>query len=145
MQIALGTTNDEKNKLNKTISNTTYYEGTLKESSSIINPTILIHDVNLSGYNYLYIPEFNRDYFITDIISVRNGLWRINAKVDVLMSFRNQINNCFITLSDTELSGKETYISGDVWKSLVKSKTDIITFPSGLNTTGEYILITSGG
>lgn len=145
MQIALGTTNDEKNKLNKTISNITYYEGTLKESSSIINPTILINDVNLSGYNYLYIPEFNRYYFITDIISVRNGLWRINAKVDVLMSFRNQINNCFITLSDTESNGKETYISGDVWKSLVKSKTDIITFPSGLNTTGEYILITSGG
>lgn len=41
--------------------------------------------------NYMYIPTFNRYYFIDDIISVRNNLWRIVAHVDVLMSFKKEI------------------------------------------------------
>ena len=145
MDIVLGVTLDERNKLNKTFSNTVTYTGILKEETSIINPSIVIEAVNLSQYNYMYIPEFGRYYFITDIVSIKNNLWRINGVVDVLMSFKNSISNCPIILSNTETTLAESYLMGDVWKTLVKSKTDIISFPSGLNSTGEYILITSGG
>lgn len=145
MQIVLGVTLDERNKLNKTFSNTVTYTGNLKEETSVIKPSIVIEAVNLSQYNYMYIFEFGRYYFITDIVSIKNNLWRVNGAVDVLMSFKNAINNCPIIISNTETTLSESYLMGDVWKTLVKSKTDIISFPSGLNSTGEYILITSGG
>jgi hypothetical protein len=37
------------------------------------------------------------------------------------------------------------YLNGRQFVRLVKSKTDIITFPNGLLDSGEYILITAGG
>ena len=145
MVIILGNCYDEKNKLNKTFRNQVSLTGTLKNETSITNPEILFEYANPSNFNYLYIEEFSRYYFITDIVNVRNNLWRITARVDVLMSFRDKINSCVVTLSNTEDVGQESYMSGDVWRSLVKQKTDVINFPDGLNSNGEYILITSGG
>ena len=145
MHIYLYTTPDEKNKLNKTLNNAAYFEGVLKEETSVINPSILIEATNLSGYNYMYIADFGRFYFISDITSVRNNLWRISAHVDVLMSFKEGIETCPIVLENTQVTESENYMFGEPWKTLVKHKTDIISFSSGLNNTGEYILITSGG
>ena len=145
MHVYLYTTPDEKNKLNKTLNNAVYFEGVLKEETSVIKPSIVIEASNLSQYNYMYIGEFGRFYFISDITSVKNNLWRINGVVDVLMSFKDAIESCPIILSNTQVTESENYMMGDVWKTLVKHKTDIISFSSGLNNTGEYILITSGG
>ena len=145
MIINLYTMHDEKNKLNKTLSNSLQLEGTLKQETSVINPSIIIENINPTTYNYVFIPEFGRYYFITDIESIRTNIWRIHATVDVLMSFNQAINNCDVILSDTEKMGDESYMSGEQWRTLVKSVTDVINFPNGLNSTGEYILITSGG
>ena len=43
--------------------------------------------------NYCYIPDFNRYYFINDIISVRNNLWRIALSVDLYMSYKHEIRD----------------------------------------------------
>lgn len=145
MNVILGVVTDEKNKLSKNFTNTVIFSGTLKQESSIINPTIVIELENPSSFNYMYIPEFNRYYYIDDIVSIRNGLWRISGKVDVLNSFKSYIQSCPIIISNTEDVESENYMIGEIWKTLVKTKTDIIDFPSGLNSTGEYILITSGG
>lgn len=121
------------------------FSGTLKEETSIISPVVLMELENPSSYNYAYIPEFGRYYFINDIVSVRKGLWRISMQVDVLESFKNYILDLGVILSDSENTGAENYLSGDVWKTKVKEKTDIIKFPSGLSETGHFILITAGG
>ena len=145
MQLILGTIADEKNKLNKTFSNQRPFSGTLREETSVVSPSLIIEAENLSAYNYMYIPSFGRYYFISDIVSVRRNLWRVNGTVDVLMSFKDGIESCPVVLSDTETTESESYMTGEVWRSTVKTKTDIINFSSGLNSTGEYILITSGG
>lgn len=41
--------------------------------------------------NYAYIEEFNRYYYISDVVSYRNDLWRIPLDVDVLMSYKDKI------------------------------------------------------
>lgn len=67
-------------------------EGTLREESSILNPSISVEaDSDILGCNYCYIEEFSRYYFIRDIISVRNRIWRIDMAVDVLFTYRNII------------------------------------------------------
>ena len=145
MEITLYTNQSEKNKLDKLLITPYTLTGTLKQECSILNPVFMIEDENPTGYNYAYIPEFGRYYFISDMVSVRNNLWRIHLAVDVLMSFKDYILNVPVILSDTETTGSEFYLSGNVWKSKVKELTDIINFPSGLNTNGEFILITAGG
>lgn len=145
MHITLMVNNSEKNKINKSLSDAVTFSGTLRDETSIINPVILMELENPSNYNYAYIPEFDRYYFINDMVSVNNNLWRISLKVDVLESFKNQILASSAILSDTENTGLDKYMSGNVWKSRVKESTSIINFPSGLSENGHFILITAGG
>ena len=65
--------------------------GTLREATSITNPTFLIENPNILGVNYLYCTEFDRYYFVGDIVSVRNNLWEIACHVDVLSSFKEDL------------------------------------------------------
>lgn len=145
MNIVLYVNNSEQNKINKSLSNPATFSGVLKEETSIITPVILMEVDNPYNYNYAFIPEFNRYYFISNITSVNNKMWRISLKVDVLESFKNEIMASSAILSDTEIVGSDKYMSGNVWKSKVKESTTIINFPNGLLDNGEYILITAGG
>lgn len=145
MNLSLFINNSEKNKLNKSLSSELKFNGKLREESSVVNPSIMVQATNPSSYNYAYIPEFNRYYFITDMVSIRTGIWEISMHVDVLMSFKDGIKNTSIILSDTETTGQTNYMSGEQWAAEVKNTTTIKMFPHSLPTTGKYILITAGG
>lgn len=145
MEITLYVNNSERQAINKTLTSELTLTGSLRSESSVINPSFIIETQNPSAYNYCYIPEFGRYYFITDITSVRTNLWRIECSVDVLMSFKTPILNLDVVISDDTSPDPETYMNGDVWQTLVKDFTDILNFQNGLLNQGEYILITSGG
>jgi len=145
MDITLCVNNSEKNKLGKSLSNLSVFSGSLKEETSVTNPVVTMELENPSGFNYAYIPEFGRYYFIDDMVSIRTGLWKISMKVDVLESFKNSIRGVSVIVSDSTDTGKEVYLPGKVWKSKVKELTSIINFPSGLSDNGYFILITAGG
>jgi hypothetical protein len=145
MEITLYVNNSERQALNKSLSQGFQIMGSLRHETSVIKPNILIEATNPTGFNYCYIPQFGRYYFIENLTSIRTNLWRMECSVDVLMSFRDAILNLNVIVSDNTNPDQEQYMSGDVWAATVKSKTDVLNFPSGLLDTGEYILITSGG
>ncbi len=145
MEIKLYITTSEKNKIGKTLTSDRSFNGNLRNETSVINPIIILESDNISTFNYAYIPDFNRYYFITEISSVKNGLWKISLSVDVLESFKDSIKNLSVILKDTEVTGLNKYMTGDVWKVNCKQTTTIKSFPSGLNNEGEFILITAGG
>ena len=145
MNIQLCSNTSEKNKINKAITTGITLSGSLRNESNIVNPSITINIDNPTIYNYAYIPEFNRYYFITNYISLRTGMWQINLKSDVLMSFKDSILSSEVLINKTEITGKNSYLNGSNWVNNCKTKTDIITFPNGLLDDGKYILITAGG
>lgn len=145
MNITLYVNNSEKNKIGKNLTNDFSLSGTLRDVTNIINPVILIELNEIGNYNYCYIPNFNRYYFITDITVIRTGLFAISLMVDVLESFKTEIKNLSVILLNTQNVGTNNYLSSQVFRNNVKSKTDIINFPNGLNDSGEFILITAGG
>lgn len=76
--------------------------GTLRTATSKINPVIdFQHDITyFDNYNYCYIADFNRYYFVDNAISIRNGVTSLSLRVDVLTSFLT-LNNistlkCFV-------------------------------------------------
>lgn len=90
--IILYKTIDPSNKLDKSLTNAITLTGTLRDGCSVISPKITIESsTNISQYNYAYIEEFNRYYFITGIDVVRNNLWSLSMKIDVLMSYNASI------------------------------------------------------
>lgn len=145
MNIILYDNKSPKNKIGKTLVNANNITGTLRGETSTSNIQMLLNIVDLNPYNYMYIADFNKYYFITNIISVRTGLWLVNASIDVLESYKNEILQLNVILSDTESIGSKQYRNGRCWDVLVKDKTDIISFSDGLLPTGEFILITAGG
>ena len=145
MNIILYDNKSPKNKIGKTLVNANNITGTLRGETSTSNIQMLLNIVDLNPYNYMYIADFNKYYFITNIISVRTGLWLVNASIDVLESYKNEILQLNVILSDTESIGSKQYRNGGGWDVLVKDKTDIISFSDGLLPTGEFILITAGG
>lgn len=96
----------EPNRVDKTsfltLVNTLW--GALREECSIITPSILIKATSLPSFNYAYIPEFNRFYFVTGITSVRTGLWRIDLNVDVLMTYKSGILDLSAVIGRQEFS-----------------------------------------
>lgn len=75
--------------------------GAFKEETSVMNPQIII-EYGTINFNYIYIPILNRYYYVNEIISVRNNLWKIRLNCDVLMSFKSEILNleCYISRNE---------------------------------------------
>lgn len=97
MKITIGIYTGQKNFVKKkyTVKHT-YSNCMLKDATSIRRPTIVIHTSssgvkNLtsgdSKCNYMYIAEFGRYYYITDIRSIRTSIVEIDAISDPLKSF----------------------------------------------------------
>lgn len=144
MEITLYNNTSEKNKIGKSLTVVSVLEGTLRDESSITNPEILIEYNDPIAFNYCFIDSFNRYYFVNDVIAVRAGLIRLILSVDVLESFKTQIlsQNAIIERNADQY---EKYFSDENYRTLVKTKTDILNFPNGLLESGEFILITAGG
>lgn len=148
MNIVLYLNASEPNVVAKVITVVATLTGSLREPSSVTNPVIRIEMGNPVEANYVHIPDFNRYYYIDDIVSLRTNLWELHLKVDVLMSFASSIKNSLAVVEETSLEGDErvnSYVSNDSFARLVKDKTDIIQFPDGFNEQPYFILITAGG
>ena len=79
-------------KIGKTLTAGGSYSCSLKDATSVLNPVLIIRTSDpVYNYNYLYIQEFGRYYFINDIKSVNNNVWEISAHVDVLETYKAAI------------------------------------------------------
>lgn len=148
MQIHLYSTASEPNCVAKSISEIITLEGTLRDSTSIVSPQILIAAPTIDPVvNYAMIPEFGRYYYVSDATSVRQNLWVLSLTVDVLMSFAAGIHITQAIVQETERvsAGGNRYLTNDAFVTEVKRKTDIIQFPQGFSNDPYYILITAGG
>lgn len=68
--------------------------GAFRYETSITNMAITIQQEEFPKFNYVYIPIFNRYYYVTDITSIRQNLWEISLSIDVLMSYKDAIKSC---------------------------------------------------
>lgn len=115
---------------------------TLKNGSSIITPTFLVTGESFD-FNYCY---FNgRYYWVTDIISVRNELWEVQCRVDVLASWKNEILN---SKGFVEYSSSDTNQNIKDGRNVVTSNVERTSSYLNLNMfdiNGSYILATLSG
>lgn len=144
MTINLYKTNSEVNKVIKVLTDELSLTGELRESSSVITPIIKIEDDDLTDYNYAYIPEFGRYYFITNITSVRNDLWEVAMRVDVLMTYATEIKaNTAVIARNSNLWN--LYYQDEQFKILNYETIQTKAFGVSLNPSSEIVLICAGG
>lgn len=142
MNIIIGTSLSEKNRLNKTFNQIANISGQLTEDSNIVNPTILLsyNDAYVNA-NYIYIPAWNRYYFITDI-TVTNGMMRVSMHCDVLMSFKNDIRSSTAHIVRSRQGNK--YIADALATQTNQTAWQFRELGTCLNAECNYILIKAG-
>lgn len=151
MQIQLLRYTGERNRVVKTdyLIGQWVCDGNLKDKTSILNPVIIIEKPTApinNEYNYMYIPEFKRYYFITDIKSVRNDLWEIQGRVDVLFTYCENILNTKCIIDKTALGNDANlYLNDGSYVMDSHKYNEVKVFPSGLSSSGYNILICAGG
>lgn len=141
--INLYITADENNKLNKTLTDLTPFNGAFRDNVNIMSPVFNIETgLDISLYNYAYIPEFHRYYFIKNITAVRTGLWQLELNIDVLMSYSSGIQALSAVIRrNTNLYN--TYINDNNYMSLNYPRIQTKLFPNGFGIW-NYILTTTG-
>ena len=118
-------------------------EGNLREETSIIDPVIVIeYRGNLTNVNYMYIGAFHRYYFITQIESVRTGLWRICGHCDVLKTYAQAILGCDCVVARNQ-NNFNLLLNDSYFKVYSNPRVQIANFPNKFE--GEsYVLAMKG-
>ena len=119
MNIKLLKTKSSYNSINKNIESEKLFEGCkLLESTNIVNPTVVLggfSDIeNVSQFNYCYIHQFKRYYFISDIKNMTGGRISIEMHVDVLRTYKASILDSDQLIIAEKDEGK-MYLSNREW------------------------------
>lgn len=146
MEIKLYKTSSPRKKLVKDLTDGITLIGTLRSQSSVMSPTFTVQDISVVGYNYCYIPDFGRWYYINGIDALRANLYELSLGIDVLMTYAAEIRQNYAIVDKVEsLGAAYNYINDGSWVNTNRMKQSIINFATGFNDTGEFILITAGG
>lgn len=120
--------------------------GTLKEDCSIIDPIITIDSsvlsmANIADMNYAYIPEFERSYFIRNMV-FRGKLLEIQMHVDVLSTYKGNIRALSAIIARQEKK-YNLYLQDGLLKQYANPHIEIKQFPNAF-TEYEFIFSVVG-
>lgn len=132
----------DTNVVDKSLSTLASVNGVLKESTSVITPTLIIQNTLPPGCNYLYISDFARYYYVTDVRSIHNDIFEISAHVDVLKTYASQLRNCSGIVARQE-NKYNLYLDDGSFKTYQNPKFKKLAFPEGF-TTLEFVLAVAG-
>lgn len=135
-----------------TIRNTREYkftkECTIKGEFSLENPAFIIafSELENRNFNYIYVPEVSRFYFVKNTVRMTGNLFAVECEVDVLESFQNEILSLVCIVDKQEYLNKANkYYDDNSYVNLPKETVNTINFTNGFNENGSYVLICAGG
>ena len=150
MQIYLTNFAKDQNSTARVLpANMNEFSGQIKQDCSIITPVIVLDmtgfsDGDITEFNWGYIPDFHRYYWVSDIKYIR-GLWEFHLVCDVLATYRTQIYD-----ADLYVLRAYSQYDGDVIDNLYPVKSspdfqvdlvgDLWPLPGGNNDVGCYCL-----
>lgn len=110
--------------------------------TEVLHPVITLNYNRVPDFNYVYIPVFNRYYYVSSYSTIRNNIWEIVLTVDVLMSYKDGIKllNAFV---DRQENDYNSYIPDDERQYYEGATITTETFSNDLFNR-DYCFILSG-
>lgn len=142
MTITLYNTTSPANMVQKQLTVVSTETGTLREPTSILDPTFTMERSSPTGFNYVRIEEFGRYYFITGVSAISNTLVGVTCHVDVLMTYNSQIRQLsgVIRRQENEFN---LLLDDGIFKAYQNPKHKLIRFPYSFENF-SYILAIAG-
>lgn len=132
--------NDNPLKMNKTLLNAENKDLILLHESDVIDFDCVVSNFNES-FNYVYIRELNRYYFVKERRIKKNNLFELHLVCDVLYTYRNLIKNNqneIIESSDNkgkvieyDKTDKKIFLTQNIENPFTDKYSDIITTVRG--------------
>ena len=130
-------------------------EGKLMFEQSFLSPKFIIEGTIITDYNYCYIPDFKRFYYITEQIARTGALTELHMQVDSLQSWKTEILAADAVI---ERSAKDSnvnmYFSDNMYWTQANKEVKTVPFTTALDGGDElvfeipednYILTIAGG
>ena len=132
-----------RNKINKTLSNgLTINDVIIQNDFDITNFELLIKDTNFnSEYNYCYIQDLGRYYFIDSVERMNGTIYKIILLVDVLKSFATQIENINAIITKSE-NPDNNFVNCEISENYTN---EVIPLNDNFNHNCNLILVSSLG
>lgn len=145
MKVIFYRNNSDNRVVNKQLTIIKELNITRKIEKSIFEPVIeIVKDRDMNNCNYVYIEEFNRFYFVVDIMELDGNIYRITMKEDVLTSFKNSILNLTALVERQEFK-RNTQIVDNELLSQANNNFYCKTVGNYVNNDYNIYLTTCGG
>jgi len=139
MLLTLYRTKSDFNVINKTLENALNIDITVRNDFDIINPELKlkkITGIEFQDYNYCYIPDLNRYYFIQSITAINNDVFSFICECDVLESYKTDI------LTSNARFTRQIKVGDYIESGLdYKIDADVTTYESDNGFSGERTMI----
>ena len=114
----------------------------ITDTTNIIRPTIII-DTRAFNFNYVYIPDFGRYYYVDNIQLLNGQRIALQLSCDVLMSHAEKIRSSQC-IADRSTSDVNPYLVDRTIPSRDDAKVYVRKMGSSPFTTTSYVLQVAG-
>lgn len=132
----------ENNDVSKTLTDEHKVTGYSRVVVDMLNPVIELAGIEVNSYNYCYVQELNRYYYIENINISPNGVYRLSMRIDVLMTYRDDIMTSHgLITKNREYNPYTGDVDVESRYTLEKHE-----FENGFDfTNGDFVLVTMRG
>ena len=134
--------NQSENKdVVKTLTDKYTITGNARSDIDIMSPVIAVKGNDIISYNYCYIEELKRYYYIVNYVSLAKDIIELHLKIDVLMTYSDDIK------ASSGLIRKQRDYNpyyGDI-EAENRVTTDKYTFTNPFNKEGNFVIVTMKG
>lgn len=144
MKIIFYNTTSGNNVINKVLTNATEFDIKFKDSTDVKNPMVILRSDTIVNFNYAFIENFNRYYFVERVELYPNSIYNIYLRCDVLETYKEDILKCEGNISQQKQNVNNYYDSG--YKTELRKEVDIYKSDVSLSENkSTIILATIGG
>jgi len=134
-----------KNSTERPVIVSKQYDIHLKQPTSITDPVIVLQD-DWSNFNYFYIPQFTRMYFVTGTRSLSDSIFEVSGHVDTLATYREIIRSMFFFVERSSVNYDMRFNDPCVSVTQRIVSRNVATTPLGFSTNnGCWIVRIAGG
>lgn len=134
-----------ENTVNKTLTTPTTIAGFMRESVNILQPVVRLQHTGTFNYNYCFVRELNRYYFITNYNVIDNNQIELRLRIDVLKTYEDAIMAATGTVIERSDANKFISLSRRVFDA--RPNIEHIDFPQQdvFDRNGHIIMVTLNG
>ena len=150
MNVILYNNKSDKRQLVKNLTEIKTVSATAKGDINIISPTLIIQNFS-TDFNYCYISDFDRYYFVKSITLLTCHRIKIDLSFDVLMTYKEEIKNLTVNvlryenIEPTYLTDSRIPLYSDTIQKVIEFTENIFNLENPSENSKNFLLTVAGG